>query len=60
MKFGWIEVLLIVLATIARSLRLDLIEGHEVAPVQRITLRPRGGLPMRLTQRVRKEVLAEA
>jgi cytochrome P450 len=50
----------IVLATIARSMRLDLIEGHEVAPVQRITLRPRGGLPMRLTQRVRKQALAEA
>ena len=42
----------IVLATIARSVRLDLVEGHEVVPVQRITLRPRGGLPMRLTQRV--------
>ncbi|PVE25362.1 cytochrome P450 [Microvirga sp. KLBC 81] len=41
----------IVLATIARAVRLDLIEGHEVMPVQRITLRPRGGLPMRLTHR---------
>ena len=41
----------IVLATIVRSIRLDLVEGHEVAPVQRITLRPRGGLPMRLTHR---------
>jgi cytochrome P450 len=44
----------IVLATIARSTRLDLVEGHEVTPVQRITLRPRGGLPMRLTQRAPK------
>jgi cytochrome P450 len=44
----------IVLATIARSMRLDLVEGHEVTPVQRITLRPRGGLPMRLTQRAPK------
>jgi hypothetical protein len=35
-------------------MRLDLAEGHEVAPVQRITLRPRGGLPMRLTQRARR------
>lgn len=42
----------IVLATIVRTVRLDLLEGHEVIPVQRITLRPRGGLPMRLTQRV--------
>jgi cytochrome P450 len=50
----------IVLATITRSMRLDLVEGHAVEPVQRITLRPRGGLPMRLTQRVRKEALAEA
>jgi cytochrome P450 len=50
----------IVLATIARSMRLDLVEGHEVAPVQRITLRPRGGLPMRLTQRAPKEALATA
>jgi len=50
----------IVLATIARSVRLDLVEGHEVAPVQRITLRPRGGLPMRLTQRARKDAPATA
>ena len=50
----------IVLATIARSVRLDLVEGHEVVPVQRITLRPRGGLPMRLTQRARKEAPAAA
>jgi cytochrome P450 len=49
----------IVLATIARSMRLDLVEGHAVEPVQRITLRPRGGLPMRLTQRIRKNALAE-
>jgi len=41
----------IVLATIVQSVRLDLIEGHEVMPVQRITLRPDGGLPMRLTHR---------
>ncbi len=42
----------IVLATIAKNLRLDLVEGHEVTPVQRITLRPGGGLPMHVTQRV--------
>jgi cytochrome P450 len=41
----------IVLATVVRSVRLDLVRGHEVMPVQRITLRPRGGLPMRLTHR---------
>jgi len=41
----------IVLATIARAVRLDLAEGHVVEPVQRITLRPRGGLPMRVARR---------
>ncbi|KLK93498.1 cytochrome P450 [Microvirga vignae] len=41
----------IVLAAIVRAVRLDLVEGHEVMPLQRITLRPRGGLPMRLTHR---------
>jgi cytochrome P450 len=41
----------IMLATIVRAVRLDLIEGHEVAPMQRITLRPHNGLPMRLTHR---------
>ncbi|MGO4524380.1 cytochrome P450 [Microvirga sp. 2MCAF35] len=45
----------IVLATIARSMRLDLVEGHAVAPVQRITLRPQGGLPMRLMRRTKEE-----
>lgn len=43
----------IVLATIVRAVRLDLVEGHEVMPLQRITLRPSGGLPMRLTHRFR-------
>ncbi|WP_134496504.1 cytochrome P450 [Microvirga pakistanensis] len=41
----------VVLATIVRTVRLDLVEGHEVMPQQRITLRPKGGLPMRLTYR---------
>jgi len=50
----------IVLAIIARSTRLDLVEGHEVTPVQRITLRPQGGMPMRLAQRAPKEALATA
>ncbi|RDI60715.1 cytochrome P450 [Microvirga subterranea] len=43
----------IVLAAIVQSVRFELVEGHEVAPVQRITLRPSGGLPMRLTRRAR-------
>ncbi len=44
----------IVLATVVRAVRLDLVEGHEVAPLQRITLRPSGGLPMRLTHRAQR------
>jgi cytochrome P450 len=41
----------IVLATIVRAVRLDLVEGHRVEPLHRVTLRPKGGLPMRLTRR---------
>ncbi|MBZ6075253.1 cytochrome P450 [Microvirga puerhi] len=41
----------IVLASVVRAVRLDLMPGHEVRPVHRVTLRPEGGLPMRLTHR---------
>jgi cytochrome P450 len=41
----------IVLASIVRAARLDLVEGHEVRPLHRVTLRPQGGLPMRLRLR---------
>jgi cytochrome P450 len=41
----------IVLAHVIRSSRLDLAEGHVVRPLHRVTLRPEGGLPMRLTKR---------
>jgi cytochrome P450 len=41
----------IFLATILREFRLDLAPGHQVAPVQRITLRPKGGMPMILRKR---------
>jgi cytochrome P450 len=41
----------ILLASICRSFRLELVAGHEVRPVQRVTLRPEGGLPMTLRQR---------
>ena len=41
----------IVLAAILRRFRLDLVADHEVVPTQRVTLRPRGGLPMRLSFR---------
>ena len=36
----------LVLARLARAMRLDLAPGHEVMPVHRVTLRPAGGLPM--------------
>ncbi|HEX2725583.1 MAG TPA: cytochrome P450, partial [Beijerinckiaceae bacterium] len=40
-----------VLAGVARAARLDLVADHVVQPVQRVTLRPQGGLPMRLSFR---------
>ncbi|HEY8380676.1 MAG TPA: cytochrome P450 [Microvirga sp.] len=42
---------IIVLAHVVRHGRLDLVEGHRVVPLHRVTLRPEGGLPMRLSQR---------
>jgi len=36
----------IVLAKLVQNFRLDLVPGHAVWPVQRLSLRPRGGLPM--------------
>ncbi len=41
----------IVLAAAVRHWRLESIPGHEVRTEPRITLRPRGGLPMRLMRR---------
>ena len=41
----------IILAGIARAARLELAEGHKVRPLHRVTLRPEGGLPMRLRLR---------
>jgi cytochrome P450 len=41
----------IFLATILRSFRLDLAPGHRVAPVQRLTLRPKDGMPMMIRRR---------
>lgn len=43
--------LVMVLATVARAWRLESVPGHEVRTEPRITLRPRGGLPMRLRRR---------
>ena len=41
----------ILLATALRHVRLDHAPGHDVMPVQRITLRSRGGMPMILRRR---------
>ena len=41
----------IVLAAVARHWRLESIPGHKVRTEPRVTLRPRGGLPMRVTRR---------
>jgi cytochrome P450 len=42
----------LVLATVMRRFRLRVAPGHAVWPLQRVTLRPRGGLPMRIAARV--------
>lgn len=36
----------ILLATVVRHYRHVLCEGHEVMPIQRVSLRPKGGMPM--------------
>jgi cytochrome P450 len=41
----------IFLATILKNYRLDLAPGHKVAPLQRLTLRPKDGMPMILKRR---------
>lgn len=41
----------IVMARLVRAFRFELAPGHVVAPVQRVTLRPAGGLPMRIVAR---------
>jgi cytochrome P450 len=42
---------MIVVATIVREFELDVAPGHAVWPLHRITLRPRGGLPMIVRRR---------
>ncbi len=41
----------IVIATAMRHFTLELAPGHVVWPVQKVTLRPKGGLPMRVRRR---------
>ncbi len=43
----------IVLAAIMRNLDLELAPGHAVWPVLKVTLRPKGGLPMIVRRRIR-------
>jgi cytochrome P450 len=50
MRFGLTEAVLC-LATLARRFRLRLAEGHRVEVECRLTLRPKGGLPMILERR---------
>ena len=41
----------VLLASILRQYRFEMAPGHVVEPVQRLTLRPRGGMPMLLRRR---------
>lgn len=42
---------MVVLARIARSVTFDLEPGHVITPVHRVTLRPEGGVPMKIGPR---------
>jgi cytochrome P450 len=42
---------MIVLARIVQSVSFSMVPGHVVRPLQRVTLRPEGGLPMRVAAR---------
>jgi cytochrome P450 len=42
---------IIVLANLLRAFRFELMEGQEIAPQQRITLRPRRGMRMHVKRR---------
>jgi cytochrome P450 len=44
---------IILLAHLLRSFRFDLVEGHHVMPLQRVTLRPREGMKMHVKRRDR-------
>ncbi|MBV8794851.1 MAG: cytochrome P450 [Hyphomicrobiales bacterium] len=46
---------IILLAHLLRAFRFDLVEGHVVMPLQRVTLRPREGLKMHVKRRDRAE-----
>ncbi len=42
---------IIILANLLRTFRFELVEGHPVAPRQRVTLRPRDGMRMHVRRR---------
>lgn len=42
---------IILLAHLLRAFRFDLVDGHVVVPLQRVTLRPRGGMKMHVKRR---------
>ena len=44
---------IVLLAHLLRAFRFDLVEGHPVMPLQRVTLRPREGMKMHVKQRDR-------
>jgi cytochrome P450 len=54
LQFGLSESILC-LATLAQHFRVRVREGHKVAPQCRLTLRPQGGLPVRLYKRRRPQ-----
>jgi cytochrome P450 len=41
----------IIMANVLKNFRLDPAPGHIVEPVQRVTLRPKGGMPLILHKR---------
>ena len=43
---------IILLAHLLRAFRFELVEGHPVMPLQRVTLRPRNGMKMHVKRRV--------
>ena len=53
--FNAIQEGIILLAYLLRAFRFDLVEGHVVMPLQRVTLRPREGLKMHVKRRDRAE-----
>jgi cytochrome P450 len=46
---------IILLAHFLRSFRFELVKGHEVMPIQRVTLRPRNGMKMHVKKRISAE-----